>query len=44
MNDAARFSGPQEPCQSTCPYVQMMLLSDALAPLNIVLHRSQSVV
>ena len=40
---AARFPGPQESCQSTCSYVQIMLLSDAIASLNIFLHRSQSV-
>ena len=32
---AAHFPGPRESCQSTCPYVQMMPLSDAIASLNI---------
>ena len=31
------FSGPQDFCQSTCLYVQMMLLSDAIASLSTFL-------
>ena len=41
---AVRFPSPQEPCQSTCPYVHLMFLSDATSSLNIFLHRSQPVV